>query len=123
MFPTTQNLTDFRNDLTVTGSHEEFWVFNSSSQWGKKWKFSENPESLEYAKKAVHKALELGHKLRCKSRLIHYAQLLIWRFYLKEDHNDHPFQLIIPIAFESASTFPGGNDLRWPEARRPPFFR
>ena len=97
-------LIDYRKDPSITGSHEEFWVFTESSQWGGKWSYSqENDKKIGEIQKCVIKARDVGIKLQLKPRLIHYAQLFIWRFYLKKNIREFPPVSVLPIAYESAA--------------------
>ena len=95
---------DTVKDLSITGSHEEFWTFSQVSQWGTHWRFSSSEqEHLQPVLNTVIKARSLGREFNCKPRLIHYAQLLIWRFYNKEKLSDYPPLLILPLAFDCAA--------------------
>ena len=97
-------LLDYRKDTSITGSHEEFWVFTESSQYGGKWSYSqENDKKILEIQKYVQKARDVGIKLQLKPRLIHYAQLFLWRFYLKKNIRDFPPTSVLPMAYESAA--------------------
>jgi cyclin C len=87
----------------ATGSHEEFWTFSQVSQWGSHWVYSSN-EYLNQVRQAVISTRMMGIRSRCAPRMVHYAQILLWRFYLKEDdHNKYPQREIIPLAFDAAA--------------------
>ena len=102
--PQQPNMNDTVKDLSITGSHEEFWTFSQVSQWGTHWRFSSSEqEHLQPVLIAVMKARQVGREFNCKPRLIHYAQLLIWRFYNKEKLSDYPPLLILPLAFDCAA--------------------
>jgi cyclin C len=95
-----------RNDVVdpdVTGSHEEFWTFSQVSQWGSHWPYSNN-DRLNYVRTIVITTRSIGLKNRYQPRMVHFAQMLLWRFYLKEnDVNSSPPKEIIPLAYESAA--------------------
>ncbi|EAY06465.1 hypothetical protein TVAG_149510 [Trichomonas vaginalis G3] len=98
--------TNLVKDLSITGSHEEFWTFSQVSQWGTHWRYSsleQDKDHLQPVLNTVMKARTLGNKHQCKPRLIHYAQLLIWRFYNKEKLSDYHPNLILPLAFDCAA--------------------
>ena len=84
-----------------TCSHEEFWVFSQVSQWGSNWDYSRN-DHLEEISRIMMNIRTMGIENSFPPRLVHYTQILLWRFYLKEDPKKFPFSDIIPIAFESA---------------------
>ena len=88
----------------ITGSHEEFWTFSQVSQWGSHWGYSsQQQDHLHKVLNIVIKARSYGIKYKYQARLVHYAQLLIWRFYLKENMTEYPPQSILPLAFECSS--------------------
>ena len=84
----------------VPGSHDEFWVFSPVSQWGSNWVYSD-PEYYGKVRRIVVKARKEGIDNKYSPRMIHYAAMLIWRFYLKEKYENKPD--IIDVAFESAA--------------------
>ena len=90
-------------DMSISGSHEEFWTFSQVSQWGTHWRYSSEQEHLQPVLNTVSKARQIGRELGCIPKLIHHAQLLIWRFYNKEKTSDYPPHLILPLAFDSAA--------------------
>ena len=85
-----------------TCSHEEFWVFSQVSQWGSQWVYSSD-DHLNSVRSIMMRIRSIGIKKNIPPRVVHYAQILLWRFYIKENPNKYPFQDIIPLAFESAS--------------------
>ena len=94
-------------DEEITGSHEEFWTFSQVSQWGSHWPYSV-PEHLNQVHSFVVRARSLGLHLKYDPHEVHIAQILIWRFYLREnDFKQYPAQTIIPLAFESAAQILG----------------
>ena len=104
MVPAPAPVIDNIKDLNITGSHEEFWTFSQVSQWGTHWRYSSSEQDhLQPVLNTVIKARQLGRDFNCKPRLIHYAQLLIWRFYNKEKLSDYPPHLILPLAFDCAA--------------------
>jgi cyclin C len=96
------SLPDYIKDPTITGSHEEFWVFSRNSQWDKKFLFSEQ-NIFDRVREAIMEVKNIGMKHRCSPRVIHTAQLFLWRFYAKMKISDYPPVINIPIAFECAS--------------------
>lgn len=84
-----------------TCSHEEFWVFSQVSQWGSNWVYSSNIY-LNRIRAMMMTIRSLGIKNNISPRLVHYVQILLWRFYLKESPDKYQFIDIIPLAFESA---------------------
>lgn len=96
--PTNQDPTD----PEATGSHEEFWVFSQVSQWGAHWKYSSN-EHLNNIRNIVIKTRSLGIMNNYPPRMVHFAQMLLWRFYIKESISNYNYTEIIPLAFESAA--------------------
>ncbi|KAH0787207.1 hypothetical protein GPJ56_008921 [Histomonas meleagridis] len=89
-------------DPDITGSHEEFWTFTQVSQWGSHWPYSNN-EHLNQVRNVVITVRNLGINNGIKPRMVHIAQMLIWRFYLSESIAEYPSKDIIPLAFESAA--------------------
>lgn len=85
-------------DTNATGSHEEFWVFSQVSQWGKSWIYS-NPEHLNKVRSIVIQVRKIGLSNNYTARMVHYAQMLIWRYYLKVRDDDS----MIEAAFECAA--------------------
>jgi cyclin C len=89
-------------EADTTGSHEEFWTFSQVSQWGSHWPYSDN-DHLNQVRNAVVQTRQLGISLKIQPRIVHYAQMLLWRFYLNEkDLTQYPSRDIIPLAYESA---------------------
>ncbi|OHT11501.1 hypothetical protein TRFO_19043 [Tritrichomonas foetus] len=89
-------------DPNATGSHEEFWVFSQVSQWGSNWVYSD----YDYLRKVRSIACiirQTGLKNKHSPRMVHYAQMLIWRFYLKEKVENYSETEIIDAALESAA--------------------
>jgi cyclin C len=85
------------------GSHEEFWTFSQVSQWGSHWPYIDN-DHLNSVRAAVVQCRQIGLTQKIYPRLVHYAQMLIWRFYLKEkDLTVYSPREIIPLAYESAA--------------------
>lgn len=84
-----------------TCSHEEFWVFSQVSQWGDNWDYSNNAH-LNRIRGMMMTIRTIGIKNNISPRLLHCVQILLWRFYLKEDPDKYHFIDIIPLAFESA---------------------
>ncbi|EAY05918.1 hypothetical protein TVAG_353590 [Trichomonas vaginalis G3] len=95
---------DFRKDPTVTGSHEEYWVVYPKSQWNNQWNYSSKDLEKQILD-AVQKIRRIGVRYNMPPRLIHYTQLLIWRFYAKEQIDTHPLGIYILQAFECAARF------------------
>ena len=92
------------SDPEITGSHEEFWTFSQVSQWGSHWGYtSPQNEQLKSVLSHVFKARQIGLKRKFAPRLVHFAQLLIWRFYLKESLTEYPIQQIMPLAYECSA--------------------
>lgn len=92
-------------DPYLTGSHEEFWVFSQVSQWGSNWVYSK-PDYYEKVHKLVVSARQLGLANQYKPRTVHYAQILLWRYFFKEPTKDFSPQTtnqILDAAFESAA--------------------
>lgn len=85
-----------------TCSHEEFWVLSQVSQWGSNWPYSNNAH-LNMIREVMMTIRSIGIKNNISPRLVHYAQILLWRFYIKEDPEVYPFVDIVPLAFESAA--------------------
>jgi cyclin C len=84
------------------GSHEEFWVFSQVSQWGSHWSYSDN-DHLNQVRNAAVQCRQIGLAQKLYPRLVHCAQLLIWRFYLKEKNlKQYHARDVIALAFESA---------------------
>lgn len=88
-------------DANATGTHEEFWVFSQVSQWGSNWIYS-NHEYLYQIRQIVNRVRSMGIKNKYPARMVHYAQMLIWRYYLKV-HDEEFSTGTIDAAFESAA--------------------
>ncbi|OHT03906.1 hypothetical protein TRFO_28751 [Tritrichomonas foetus] len=95
-------MTTSTQETDQTSSHEEFWVFSQVSQWGSHWVYSSN-EHLNNVRSIMMTIRTIGIKNNIPPRLVHYAQILLWRFYIKESPQKYPFVEIIPLAFESAA--------------------
>lgn len=93
---------DYVKNPAITGSHEEFWVLSSRSQWNCKWIFSDQ-KILKTVQDAIFEVRRIGMSCRCQPRVIHIAQLFLWRFYAKTNILENPPSLYIPIAFECAA--------------------
>lgn len=69
-------------DPNITGSHEEFWVFSQVSQWGSTWAYADEAY-LNKIRQIVIQVRSIGIKENHPARMIHIAQMIIWRYYLK----------------------------------------
>lgn len=91
-------------ELETTGSHEEFWTFSQVSQWGSAWSYSSVENHHDNVSHFVLLARTIGMRGRYPPREVHFAQMLLWRFYIRErDVVKYPHQEIIPLAYESAA--------------------
>lgn len=88
-------------DTNVTGSHEQFWVFSQVSQWGQPWPYSDETY-LNKVRQIVIQVRSIGIKNNHPARMVHIAQMLIWRYYLKVHDEDTS---IIEPALLSAAQF------------------
>ena len=91
-------------ELETTGSHEEFWTFSQVSQWGSAWSYSASEGYLESVTGFVVLARSIGLRCHVPPREVHFAQMLLWRFYIRErDIQKYSHKDIIPLAYESAA--------------------
>lgn len=88
--------------LEETGSHEEFWTFTQVSQWGDNWPYADD-DLFNSVRKYAIKIRKLGIEMSTIPKVVHIAQMIIWRFYLVEKISDYPLEEICPLAFESAA--------------------
>lgn len=97
---------DFRRNPNITGSHEEYWTIYPRSQWNSNctWNYLNKNNENKIHEAAMH-IRRIGRNCNLPPRLIHYTQLLIWRFYAKESIDQHPIGVFISLAFECASQF------------------
>jgi hypothetical protein len=94
------NLGAEQSQTTTMETHEEFCTISPVSQWGSRWLYIDDAH-LREVRTAVSQCRSLGISQKVCPRLVHNAQLLIWRFYLKEtDFKQYPTRDIIGLAFE-----------------------
>lgn len=86
----------------ITCSHERFWIFSQVSQWGSHWRYSQS-DRLNQVRSMMVIIRTTGISQNLPPRVVHIAQILVWRFYMKKDPAEYPFKDIMPYAFECAA--------------------
>lgn len=89
-------------ELEETGSHEDYWTFTQVSQWGDNWPYFDG-ELLNQVRNYAVQIRQIGIKTGINPKIVHIAQMIIWRFYLVEKISEYKLEDIYPLAFESAA--------------------
>lgn len=95
-----------QRNLEINGSHEDFWTFSQISLWGGNWDYA-NPddEHRKRIQKIVCEARRKGELSHLNETLIRFAQLFIWRVFIKKHRNDlsGSEDIIVYLAYETAA--------------------
>lgn len=83
------------------GTTDKFWSFSQVNQWGTHWCYSEeNIDHLRRVSQIVKDCRACGINGNIHPRIVHMAQLVIWRFYMKNQVKENNINDVMNAAFE-----------------------